>query len=201
MTEEQGTNAPLRTKLQSGPQCHERLRSLPLGTGCRSLCEGSATPCPPTLGAGEPVWRGFVCTPLNTGVSGCRRVRAPTTEGRDRRRQTRRPGRAPARKPGGGRQHGPLTRRWQRGSGSHRLLPEDRSQGQTSPSALPLRARRWVAAGRGRGTNRSRRSSRKGTCVNIGTGAQVKLWGALVQMNKMGRKAQGWQHPGCPLVL
>lgn len=67
-----------------------------------------------------------------------------------------------ARRPGGGRQHGPLAPAAGIG-GPVATAAGDRSQGQTSPSALPLRARRRVAAGRGRGTKRSRRSSREGT--------------------------------------
>lgn len=159
-TEGRGTNEALRTKLPSGPQCREPPRSLPLGKGCRPSAKGLPRRVPPPWEPGGCLER--VCVhPTEHGS-----VDADAS-GHHHRRQgqemaSRTAGEGMARRPGGGRQHGPLAPAAGIG-GPVATAAGDRSQGQTSPSALPLRARRHVAAGRGRGTKRSRRSSREGT--------------------------------------
>lgn len=92
-------------------------------------------------------------TPLNAAVSGGRRAQAPSTEARAE---------SASSTAGRGRRHRPLvpvpgsggrvaTGCWRRESGT------DKSFGSAAES------KGVVAAGRGRGTNRSRRSSREGT--------------------------------------
>lgn len=100
-------------------------------------------------------------TPLNAGVSGGRRARAPSTEARAESASST-AGEGAGLEAGRGRRHRPLapvpgsggrvaTGCWRRESGT------DKSFGSAAES------KGVVAAGRGRGTNRSRRSSREGT--------------------------------------
>lgn len=105
-------------------------------------------------------------------------------------RQAAPPGRALARKPGAGGGTVPWRPSLAAGVGWPQAAG-DGSQGQTSPSALPLRARGWWLLAGDVGPTGLAGAAGKEQCVNNGVGAQVKLWGALVQMNKTGRKAQG----------